>query len=416
MRLSSKARILGSLAACTLPVCLGGGCIEYLEGGELGQLRYFGDVRGDVPLRFSAPVSDRDGNTYVLFGSRDVSEAIAFVGHAGGDWSGNCLVHENATRGAHGWIGRSQNRAWYWSGDSLVEVSGQTGGCREILDQDPTTGADLAFQGLVPWVKETPSRTTTVALIQSPSDPVPFFVNVDLDQGVYTNLSEFVPRGADDVEVLGVGAHPPDDSGVMVIKYALGDDTLRVEGRFVNDAAEVGDIANLSGLDDVELDGFVGFLQVTDEGFAAGVLATGELVIFNAAGGGIRGSGNLEPAGVHRWDGDVWVVGLGNGRPAVARINEAGALESPQVWTASETVASSLRGAQIVLDDRIKPVKTLSWTDPTPAVGAFPFVQAHPVHPYAQGTTLLLVAGPGYNTAGEAFTSVAVAPVGISFP
>lgn len=392
------------------------GCIEYLEGGELGQLRYFGDVRGATPLRFTAPVSDRDGNTYVLFGSPDVAEAIAFVGHAGGDWSGNCLVHENASRGAHGWVGRSQNRAWYWSGDSLVEVSGLTGGCRELLDQDPTTGADLAFQGVVPWVKETPSRTTTVALIQSPSDPVPFFVQVDLDQGVYTNLSEFVPRGGDDVTVLGVGAHPPDDSGVMVVKYTLNEDTVRVEGRFLDDEAAVGDIANLDGLGEVELDGFAGFLQVTDEGTAAGVLQTGELVVFNAAGGGVRNAGNLEAVGVHRWNGDVWVVGLGNGRPAVARINEGGGIDPPQVWSASEQVAQSLRGQQIVLDDRIKPVKTQAWTDPVQAVGEFPFLQAHPLHPYAQDTTLLLVAGPGYNTAGEAFTSVAVAPVGVSFP
>ncbi|MBL4684268.1 MAG: hypothetical protein JKY37_06745 [Nannocystaceae bacterium] len=268
---------------------------------------------------------------------------------------------------------------------------------------------------MIPWVKETPSRTTTVALIQSPSDAVPFFVKVDLDQGVYTNLSEFVPRGADDVTVLGVGAHPPDDSGVIVVKYALGD-MVRVEGRFVDDEAGVGDIANLQGLADVELDGFAGFLQVTDEGVAAGVLSTGELVVFDGSGGGIRSTGNLEPVGVHRWAGDVWVVGLGNGRPAVARINEAGALEPPQVWTASERVAGSLRGTQIVLDDRIKPVQTLSWSNPVQAVGDFPFLQAHPVHPYAKDTTLLLVAGPGYSSAGQPFTSVAVTPVGISFP
>lgn len=399
-------------AALMLPAS---GCIEYLEGGELGQLRYFGDVRGDTPLRFSAPISDREGNTYVLFGSPEVAEAIAFIGHAGGDWSGNCLVHENASRGAHGWVGRSQDRAWYWSGDSLVEVSGETGGCRELLDQDPTTGADLAFQAVIPWVRETPSRTTTVALIQSPSDPVPFFVKVDLDQGVYTNLSEFVPRAADAVTVVGVGAHPPDDAGVMVIKYALQDD-VRVEGRFVDDEAGVTAITNLSGLDEVELDGIVGFMQISDSGFAAGVLNTGELIVFNAEGGGVRASGNLQPIGVHRWKGDVWVVGLGNGRPAVARLADSGGLEQASVWSASERAAAGLRGAQVVLDDRIKPVKTLTWTNPTQAVGEFPFLQAHPVHPYAVDTTLLLVAGPGYTTAGEAFTSVAVAPVGITFP
>lgn len=404
----------GLLAATTLlPTA---GCIEYLDGGELGQLRYFGDVRGDVPLRFTSPISDRDGNIYVLFGSPDIAEAIGFVGHAGGDWSGSCLVHENSSRGAHGWVGRALNRAWYWSGDSLVEVNGDTGGCRERLDTDPTTGADLAFKGIIPWVKETPSRTTTVALIQSPSDPVPFFVVVDLDQGVYTNLSEFVPRGAEAVQVLGVGAHPPDDAGVMVVKYDAGEDTVRVEGRFLNDRSEVTDIANLSGLDEVEQDGILGFMQVSDAQVAAGVLSTGELVVFDPNGGGVRDPGNLEPIGVQRWDGDVWVVGLGNGRPAIARIDERGVLESPQVWSSSEKTATALRGSHVVLDDRVKPVRTVTWNDPTQAVGDFPFLQAHPIHPYAQDTTLLLVAGPGYSTAGQPFTSVAVAPVGITFP
>jgi len=404
----------GLLAAATL--LPSAGCIEYLDGGELGQLRYFGDVRGEVPLRFTSPISDREGNIYVLFGSPDIAEAIGFVGHAGGGWTGSCLVHENSSRGAHGWVGRALRRAWYWSGDSLVEVFGVSGGCRELLDTDPDTGADLAFKGVIPWVKETPSRTTTVALIQSPSDPVPFFVVVDLDQGVYTNLSEFVPRGAEAVQVLGVGAHPPDDAGVMVVKYDAGEDTVRVEGRFVNDRSEVTDIANLSGLDEVGEDGIAGFMQVSDNMVAAGVLLTGGLVVFDPNGGGVRDPGNLEPVGVQRWNGDVWVVGIGNGRPAVARIDERGVLESPQVWSSSEQTATALRGPHVVLDDRVRPVRTITWNDPLQAVGDFPLVQAHPIHPYAQDTTLLLIAGPGYSTGGQPFSSVAVAPVGITFP
>lgn len=405
----------GLLAALSLT--LGGGCIEYLEPGELGQLRYFGDVRGAAPLRLSAPLSDRDGNSYVLFGSIDLPEAIAFVGHDGGGWSGGCMIHENSERGAHGWVGRSQDRAWYWSGDSLVEVSGVHGGCVELLDRDPSTGADLAFEAVIPWVKETPSRTSTVAMIKSPSDPVPFFVKIDLDQGVYTNLTEFVPRGADDVEVLGVGADPDTDDGVIVVRYTIGEEEdIRVEGRFVDDEAGVAEIANLRDLDEAPQDAIAGFMQISDAGWAAGVLHTGELVIFNAEGGGIRNAGNLDPVGVHRWEGDVWVVGTGNGRPAVARLGDNGVLEAPQVWAASERVAEQLSTDVIVLDDRIRPVETQTWSRPGPAVGEFPFVHAHPVHPYAVDTTLLLVAGPSYTTAGEPFTQVAVAPVGISYP
>jgi hypothetical protein len=391
------------------------GCIEYLDSGELGQFRYFGDVRGAAPLRFSAPISDREGNAYVLFGDH-ISEITAYVGQAGGGWSGGCTLHENATRGAHGWVGRAQDRAWYWSGDSLVAVDGRTGGCREILDRDPFSLADIGFKSVIPWVKETPSRTTAVGMVRSPSDRVPFYILIDLDVGVYTDVHEFVPRGARDVVSLGVGANPDEHSGFQVVRYEVGDGDLRVEGRFIDHEANITHIANIVGLEDQDEDAVVGFMQQNPAGWVTGVLESGEVFTFDRKAGRVRSTANLQAVGVHRWDDQVYVVGIGNGRPAVSRVAENGELEAPQLWESSERTARALQTSLRIMDDRIRPVRFVTWASPTQAVGEFPFLHPHSPHRYGIDTTLLLLAGPSYTTAGESFTSSALGPVGLTYP
>jgi hypothetical protein len=408
-------KIIGSIALGLATTCLAG-CLEYLEPGELGQFRFVGDARFDETFRFTPPTSDRLGNVYVLIGAPDVAGVEATVGYeGGGGWFGRCAVHENATRGVHGWVGRARDRAWFWSGDALVEVSGQTSDCRDILDTDPKSAADLAFKAVIPWVKETPSRTTMVAFIQSPSDPVPYWVVVDLDLRRYTTAEEFVPRGGSDVTVLGVGADPDNDSGFVLLRYEI-EGAIRVEGRFLADDATVTDIANIDGLQMAAMDEMTGFMQVNNAGFVAGITKAGELVVFNENGGEVRTDLPLTPIGIHKWEGEVYVVGTGSGRPAVAKLGENGGLGSPRVWGASERAAASLRGTLRVQDDRFTPVDTRTWTDPVGAFGPFPFLTPHSPHPYAVDTTLLLIAGPSYMTAGETFTSIAAGPVGISYP
>ena len=81
-------------------VCALGGCVDYLDPGEHGVMRYFGEVRGDAPLALLPPIADRDGNVYVLYGARDLSTALVFVGHAGGGWTSGCTAHKGDSRGA----------------------------------------------------------------------------------------------------------------------------------------------------------------------------------------------------------------------------------------------------------------------------------------------------------------------------
>lgn len=394
------------------------GCIEYLEAGEVGQMRYVADIGGAEEFRASAPVADRNGSLYVLFGSRENAQPGASVGYpGGGGWKGLCTIHQNTDRGVHGFVGTSIDHAYYWSGDALVELDGDTSNCRQILRRDPTTRSQLAFKAIVPWLRQTPSRRTLVGLVQAPTDPVPFWVVVDLDVRRYTGFAEFVPRNATQVVSLGTGADPNTDSGFVVVKYVIDETTTRVEARFIDRDAQVGDIVNIGGLEMAEEDAMTGFLQLDDDGWVAGVLETGEVLLFDRNQAKlVTDTRGLTPVGVHRWGDQAFLVGTANGRPALAEIGPGGSIQSPIVWTASERTAAALRGNVLIQDDRLSPVRTMTWTNPTQAFGEFPFMYPNSPSPYAVDTSLLEIAGPAYETAGETYTSVAVGPVGLTYP
>ncbi len=420
--LSRRGCGLAGALACTLST-LSTGCIEFLEPGELGQFRYIGDYVAEEEFLFSPPIADRNGSVYAIMGSPELAQTEATVGYAaGGGWRGRCAIHQNIDRGTHGWLDSSADRAWFWSGDALAEVNGRTSDCRQVLSRDPNSQSQLAFKALVPHVKWTPSRRTMVGLVQAPSDPVPFQVVLDLDIRRYTQFEEFVPRNADNVVSLGVGADASKDAGFWVVKYEIGDNdqaepSIRVEARFMNDDAEVTDIVNISGLDAAEEDAMVGFMQIGDAGWAAGVLGTGQVLLFDRQRARLLDStGALEPVGVHLWEGTVYVVGLANGRPAIAAVTDGGSLGSPVVWAASERLANSLRGDQVVQDDRFTPIRTLTWNNPEQAFGEFPFVQPNSPWPYATDSSLLMMAGPTYTSGGQTFVSLATGPVGLSYP
>ena len=44
-------------------------------------------------------------------------------------------------------MGASDNRAWFWAGDALVEVDGTTGQCTQVLDTDPLLLPTLSYKG-----------------------------------------------------------------------------------------------------------------------------------------------------------------------------------------------------------------------------------------------------------------------------
>lgn len=403
-------------AAALLLLALAG-CVDYLDPGEHGVMRYFGEVRGAPPLALLPPTSDRDGNVYVLYGARELSSALVFVGHAGGGWTSGCTVHKGDSRGAHFWVGRAQDRAWYWSGDALVEVAGATGSCKAVLDKDPASNADLLFLGVVPFVKEAPSRTTLVALFQSPADLRPYHGVIDLGLGRYSDLRRFEPRDAEGVTVLGTGADAAGEVGLMLVRYSLDGQTV-LEGRFLDDRGRTTSVAPVSGGDPLlGQDAVLGQLQISDDGLVAGLLADGSLVSFNRTSGQVASySLAMTPVGVHSdGAGSLWLVGE-DGGPVLAPLGEIGQPGSPVAWSASEEAAAAIDGDVRVLDDRIDPRRYTTWSDPTSAMGAAPFLTAAPPLVYARDTTAWLFAGPGYSVGGEPRTSVALAPVGISYP
>src|SRR5437899_3216851 len=111
----SRARGARFSLALAAPL-VAAGCLEYLSPGEIGTPRYFGQARGTVPLNLLPPISDRDGNAYVLYGSTTTPEVNVYVGPSEGGWYSGCSLTEGSARFMHGWVGRAQSRAWYWSG------------------------------------------------------------------------------------------------------------------------------------------------------------------------------------------------------------------------------------------------------------------------------------------------------------
>jgi len=412
--------IVRSLGAFVVALAVSG-CIDYLEPGQPGELRYFGEVRGEAPLRLVPPISDRNGNVYVLFGAHDQNFVEVFVGHQAGGWSSGCALHKGDDRGAHGWIGRDEDRAWYWSGDAVVEVSGRTGSCRSVLDRDPASNANLLFQGAIPLVRETPSRTFFVGLVQSPSDRVPFFVVVDLDIQRYTSVNVFDPSDADNVVVLGTGADPDSNTGFVVVRYERGGSTV-VEGLFLDMDGNITGRAEIDGADAIAEDGIAGYLQSVDGDIVVGVVRAttdteAELLVFDkrSGNGRVTSIGALEAIGVHRFEDQLYLVGTNGSEPGIAPLSKTGSPSSAVEWRASTRLDSAVREIR-VLDDRSDPRRGVTWRDTASAIGPHMFVSEHSLDVYADGTTGWLFAGPSFTVSGEPQTSVAFGPVGVSYP
>lgn len=406
-------RILSGLALC-LPLT---SCIEYLGEGQIGQARFIYRARGETPLPIAAPTNDRDGNMYFIY-ALDAANIEAGVVFKDGGASGGCYIHEGADRRTHGFVGWAQSRAWFWSGDALGVLSGNNGDCRELLDRDPTTGVDIKFKAVVPYVKETPSQTTLVALVQSPVDRVPYNVQIDLDLRRYSSVEEFEPPSAREFWALGTGADRDAEIGVVVLRYEINDD-IRTEARYYDTEANEIDIVSLGGmgLGNLEEDAVLGFVEGDANGFMAAALSTGEVLIFNRNGGDVvEAPGIDELVGVHRWQGATYVVGVRDGRPATSRLGANGQLEQARVWRASEAIANTLDDGIEVLDDTVRPIRFSTWTNARSATGIAPYLHPQSPPPYANETTVLLIAGPTSTAALDSITSVAVAPAGISYP
>ncbi len=390
-------------------------CASEPPAGEFGKFRYAGKVQGSPPLRVIPPIADASGNVYTIYGAIDFPQVNVFVSRVGGGESAGCALTKGDKYGAHGWVGFSQDRAWYWSGDALVAVSGSIGSCGRVLDHDPGTDVSLAFRAVLPWVRDAPSRTTAVALVQSPVDPKPFTAMVDLNLGILTNVRAFTPGDATNVQVIGVGGDRALNQGALLLEYTSGGATV-VEGWMLDADANVTARARL-GVDTLPAYGVQGYLQISDAGLVEGVLSSGQLVAFDGSGGRLHDPPEgLKPIGVHKWDGALWLVGTGTDQPLVAALDDRGVPSPGQPWNASLQADANLGGAQEVLDDRALPSRGVTWPDVTTAIGPNTFVSPFGLTTHAPGTTLWVVAGPQYDLGGVKETSIAVVPVGVSYP
>jgi hypothetical protein len=405
------------ISTAALAVALSG-CVDYLEPGDLGQPRYLGEIRGEAPLRMIPPTADRSGNVYVLYGDRDLNDNEVYVGHAGGGWSTACQSHRGDDRGVHGWVGHATSRAWFHAGDGLVEVDGDSGKCGQVLATDPASNAALDFLGVLPLVRETPSRTWTVALIASPEDNTAYFAVIDLERRRYFEAKPFEPSDARDIKVLGSGADAKAHSGMMLVSYTVAGETV-VEGLFLNDDADVTARIPVAGISAPEQDMVVGQLQTSSGDLAVGLLENDQMVAFHRTEGGVTkpAGDNIDPVGIHKWQGKLYLVGTGQGGdvPAITEIDQNGNAGSGRLWESSQDASLTMGSNIVVIDDRTQPMQRMTWQSPASAISEFPFLSPHSLSHYANDTTIWLIAGPSFNTGGSVMTSVAFAPIGISY-
>lgn len=395
----------------SLVALLGTGCVDYLGPGEPGMARYFGELPGDPPP-LVPPVSDREGNVYILSGDLQTSDVQVTVGFAGGGFAEGCDVHEGS-RGPHGFIGRGDRRAWYWSGTALAEVSGD-GGCREILDAEPASSSDLQYWGVAPFVIDRPSRTWTVALIALPGRGIHHAI-VDLDGPTLESVRGFEPAAVQNLRVLGVGADSRSTIAVFVVAYSHGDEEDVTEAIYVDLANREVARAPLDGMQGMEAYEIAGFLTSIDGHRFAGVTRDGDLVSFDRSGGGRAAVRHQELVGVHPWEGRLFGVGHDTTQPLLTPIRDDGSLGESFLWRASADAQAMLGLDWVVLDERAAPRRQLTWSRPQPAIGEFPFLTPYPLDRYAKSTTGWILRGPGAIEAGIPQSSLAFVPFGIDY-
>lgn len=254
---------------------LGVGCDDTpVEPGEWGTVRYFANVLGEAPLRVIPPLSDRSGNTYVLYGAPDWFNTLALRLSVTGNRPTTCDPDPSdtdpGTFGLHGWVGRSIDRVWYWTGTALVEV-GSSGACEFVLRTDPVSNTEVRFLGVAPAVDDTPSRRFATALVQGGTGEVSFTL-VDLDRRLPFNTTPFPAEDPRDLRVVATGFWEAERLSVFVVAFSE-----QVQAFFLDRLGEVVARRDVSLPDDIEAYAVLGFLQFSDAGRGAGLLGDGSV-------------------------------------------------------------------------------------------------------------------------------------------
>lgn len=384
-------------------------CGQPLDSGTFGTLRFAARVKGTPPLSIFPPIRDRSGDIYTLYGAIGMPETATFVSAPGGGTVEVCNLTKGDAYGAHGWVGFSDDHAFYWSGDALVSVPSSGARCSAVLDIDPQTNSDLQFKAVMPFVRVTSTQITAVALVKTPTDVQPFSALVDLDRGIMTNTASLPGTGT--VKVLGVGAERDGDARVTLI-----DRDGKMEADFFDDEANFTGRASVDGQRPPEY-GIVGTIRMNAAGTWACLSSLGELLVFTRAGGGpVAFDGGVTPIGVHLWKDALWLVGTTGNKPVVVPLDDSGHPGQPVEWAASERAAAALTGALTLNDDRSFPIRQVTWTNVITAIGPHPFLSATSPFPHAPDTTVWVVAGPSDTEGTRPLTSIAIAPVGVTYP
>ncbi len=403
----------GQVASAMAIVLLGVGCGPTLQPGELGPLRYFGDLLGEAPMRLLPPITDRSGNLYVLYGAVDRIDTTVYVGQALGGWSGGCQAHRG-TDGVHGWVGRTDDRAWYWAGSALVEVDGLTGACQEVLRNDPVSGTELDFLAVAPRVDDTPSHRYAYALVQGVTGD-PQFVVIDLDGNLPFNPLQFPADDPDVITVVGTGAWEAKRQSAFVVSYEEG--SSRTAAVLYLD--RLGQLVNSAPLDlpgDLEPYTVPGDIAFNDQGIGIGVFGDGRILVVSQTTGGIIEADGWLPEGAFTWQGTVYVVGSDGNTPAIAAVTPAGEVGSPVAFAAAQQAQERLASPVQVNDERSAPSRLRDWDAPRSAIGTLPLVSPYPLDAYTTSSTGWLVAGPDFASGVEPVTAVAFAPIGLAVP
>ena len=400
-----------------LLVLFSAACSATLSPGSVGTLRYAGRVKGVQPLALLPPVSDPSGNIYVLNGSPTVPETHVFVGSSGGGWDASCSLTKGDAHGVHGWAGYATRKQWYWSGNALVAVPADGTACHAVLDRDPATNADLLFQAVTPAVRNLSEKTSLVAWVQSPTDALPFSGLVDLDHEILTNVQGFQPSDATDAAVVGVGGLRTSGRGIVLVQYHRGGGAF-LELRGYDAAANETDRVTVNG-GPFAAYAVQGYLAMDDGNLVAALVngADGQprLLTADSAGGDVIDVKGMTPVGVHRWDGQLWLVGVASRQPAVAQISRGG-IGQVTAWSASSNASGAFNGPTPVRDDRSLPSRDTTWNDVKTGAGQFPFLGPHSLTENAPSTGLWVWAGPADTEGQIDMTAFAVSPVGVTYP
>jgi len=253
-----------------------------------------------------------------------------------------------------------------------------------------------------------------LAMVQGITDPVPYHTVVDLDQRLYGDLRTFEPPSAKDIKVIGVGADRLNQRGYIAVQYTL-DGAAMFEVLVLDHSGDELFRIRLDGGDLLDEFAIQGELSISETGLVAGLVSDGRLLVFNTSTGRLFDYETFEPMGVQSWGGTLWLTGMEGSQPLIAPIEDTLEIGIPQNWGSAYNLAKKINEGVVVLDERTDPSRQEHWQDSVSAFADHPLLTPHPLDMHTTASTGWLVAGPYYESVNT-YTSVAFAPVGVSFP